>query len=428
MISLKNSKNLYALIFGSKNSFNLEQRVFIIASLVGLFSCIVGIIWNSIIGLSLLTNIIIGSYIILYYFLFYYARYKQIYNPFVYTLITLSFLSLLYIKSGGISGSTSALYIVALVTFISLSKRKHHWLILLITLANIVILFALEYTFADKIIAEYNNSTTKNLDLAFGYLASSVVCFVFISFFKKTLFVSHAQLKKSNNNKDLFFNVIAHDLRGPFSHIMSLTEIMADKSADITLEEFKECSELLNQETKKTYQLLESLLEWGKIQMNKVTINPQKVNLKDVIDEVTHFHKENYTKKNINIEIQAANNLYAFADINALRIILRNLISNAIKFTPNNGEIHITVEKPNKNDLLLIVKDSGIGMSKIILDNLFLHEISTNRKGVNGETSVGLGLIITKELIEKQGGQLIVESKENKGSTFKFTIPSSVSV
>ncbi|MGQ7869743.1 sensor histidine kinase [Sunxiuqinia sp. sy24] len=427
MISLKNTKNIYTLIFGPKNSFNLEQRVFIIASLVGLFSCIVGVIWNSIIGLSLHMNVIIGSYIILYYFLFHFARYKQIYNPFVYALITLSFLSLLYINSGGISGSTPALYIVALVTFISLSKRKHHLLMLLITLANIVILFVLEYTFSDKVITEYNNRTIEELDLAFGYLASSVACFVFISFFKKTLCVSHAQLKKSNENKDLFFNVIAHDLRGPFSHIMSLTEIMADKSAAITLEEFKECSELLNQETKKTYQLLESLLEWGKIQMNKVTINPQKVNLKDVIDEITHFHKENYTKKNINIEIQVANNLYAFADINALRIILRNLISNAIKFTPNNGEIRITVEKSKNKNLLLIVKDSGIGMNKIILDNLFLHEVSTNRKGSNGETSVGLGLIITKELIEKQSGELIIESEENKGSTFKFTIPRSAS-
>ena len=129
--------------------------------------------------------------------------------------------------------------------------------------------------------------------------------------------------------------------------------------------------------------------------------------------------------KLIEIKRQIPPSIYVFTDITVLKTIFRNLISNAIKFTPTGGEINISIEQYSSKLIEINVKDSGIGMEKEIIDNLFYPEISTNRIGTNGEESIGLGLIITKELIVKQGGNIVIESAVDKGSTFRFTVPKS---
>ena len=146
------------------------------------------------------------------------------------------------------------------------------------------------------------------------------------------------------------------------------------------------------------------------------------INLYDTTLEVLNIFNRNYTEKGIDIKIQLPIDTIVYSDTVILKIILRNLISNAIKFTLKGGEINIFVEQFSQKQITIIVKDTGIGMEQELIDNLFLIEMDTNRNGTDGEISNGLGLVITKEFVEMLGSVLIIESQINQGSTFKFTV------
>jgi len=240
------------------------------------------------------------------------------------------------------------------------------------------------------------------------------------------------ELSLINAEKDRFFSIIAHDLRSPFASLVSLAEMMADATAPLSSEEYQTFSRSLYKTASSTYSLLENLLEWSMLQRGATVFNPGPINLKEFFDNCDETIIELAHKKSVNLEIPQNIDFEIFADNNMLHTIMRNLISNAIKFTPTGGSISITIEKTSEGETLFTIHDNGIGMDQEIVSNLFKVDKNVSRPGTNGEPSTGLGLILCKEFVEKHGGKIWAKSNTNanlqrdrrgKGSTFFFTIP-----
>jgi len=230
-------------------------------------------------------------------------------------------------------------------------------------------------------------------------------------------------LLKINAEKDKFFSIIAHDLRNPFSGFLGLTEIMVEELPGLTMEEILDISLSMKNSATNLYSLLENLLEWASMRQGLIPFMPKLIQLHTVMDDSIKFIHESAKSKEIEIISNVPDSIAVFADKNILQTVIRNLVSNAVKFTPKGGKINIHCKVATDNCVEIAVMDSGIGISAAMIDNLFRLDVKTNRKGTNGEPSTGLGLLLCKEFVEKHGGRLWVESKEGNGSTFYFTIP-----
>ncbi len=231
------------------------------------------------------------------------------------------------------------------------------------------------------------------------------------------------ELHRLNIEKDKFFSIIAHDLRGPMGGFMGLTEIMADESQIFSEEERKELALDLKNSAQSTFNLLEQLLEWSQMERGLTDFKPQTLLLRDLTEKSILPILESAKVKALEISIDIPNTLVFFADRNMVQTILRNLTSNAIKFTPEGGKVSISARKEGNDTVRIAVEDTGIGMNPQMVENLFRIDINTKRPGTNGEHSTGLGLILCKEFIEKNGGHISVASQLGQGSVFSFTLP-----
>lgn len=230
------------------------------------------------------------------------------------------------------------------------------------------------------------------------------------------------RLKQINIEKDKFFSIIAHDIKSPFSAFLGLTEIMADDFDHFTLKEIQSFILTMRNSASNLYRLLENLLEWSRIQRGITEFNPKSVALSGVVNESFELLQQAAAKKDIEIVHHIPENFKVYADIHMLETILRNLTSNALKFTPKGGKITISAISENKASII-IVKDTGIGMSPQMIADLFRIDANTSRPGTDNEPSTGLGLILCKEFVEKHGGKIWAVSEETKGSQFFINLP-----
>ena len=236
------------------------------------------------------------------------------------------------------------------------------------------------------------------------------------------------ELIELNATKDKFFSIIAHDLRGPLGSFMVLTEMMADESQYLTPDETKDFMQDLKYTSRNIFNLLENLLEWSRMQRGQTAFKPQKLNLSDIVTDCVKLMAESARKKTVTIHVAIAAGLEVFADINMLQCIIRNLVSNAIKFTHRGGSIRISAKPATKGLIEIAVQDNGIGIKPEMVENLFRHDINSSRKGTDDEPSTGLGLLLCKDFVEKHGGKISVESDPTgasgeTGTVFYFTIP-----
>ena len=171
------------------------------------------------------------------------------------------------------------------------------------------------------------------------------------------------------------------------------------------------------------YRLLENLLKWAQIQQGMISFNPEVIQLDLVVGESIDMIQESANNKEIELVTDIPADLVAFADKNMLQSIVRNLASNAVKFTPKGGKIKLSAKASVNQCIEIAIQDSGIGMNQFLIDNIFRFDVKTNRLGTENEPSTGLGLLLCKEFVEKQGGEIWAESKEGNGSTFYITIP-----
>ena len=235
--------------------------------------------------------------------------------------------------------------------------------------------------------------------------------------------LKNKELVKINAEKDKFFSIIAHDLRSPFSGLLGLSQIMAEELPNMTMIQLQEIAVTIRNSATNLFRLLDNLLHWTRMQQGLIPFNPEKIQLSSIITESMAIVLESAKNKKIEISYNMPEDLTVYADSNILQTVIRNLASNAVKFTPKEGKITISAKETDDKNVEISVKDTGIGMSQTMIDNLFLIDVQTNRKGTEGEPSTGLGLLLCKEFIEKHGGKLRVESEVGKGSVFSFTIP-----
>jgi len=231
------------------------------------------------------------------------------------------------------------------------------------------------------------------------------------------------ELLISNAEKDKLFSIIAHDLRSPFNSFLGLTQIMAENLQDLTMEEIRKFSLTMHDSVSHLYRLLDNLLQWSGMQQGMILFNPEVIPLCSIITDSLDILAEPAQTKEIEITCAIPNNLEVFADVNVVQTIIRNLVSNAIKFTPRGGKVDIAAIVLPDRFIEVSVADTGIGMNREMQDKLFHLDGKVNREGTEGEASTGLGLILCKEFIEKQGGKLWVESEVGRGSVFYFTLP-----
>ena len=237
--------------------------------------------------------------------------------------------------------------------------------------------------------------------------------------------LKNEELQKLNAEKDKFFSIIAHDLRGPFSGFLGLTKIMAEELPNLKMAEIQQIAVNMENSATNLYRLLENLLQWAKMQQGLIPFDPVVIQLDSVVSESVEMLMESFKNKGIELTFDIPVDTMVIADINMLQTVIRNLVSNAVKFTPKGGRISLSAKTSDYNSIEISIKDSGIGMSTEMVNNLFRLNVQNNRQGTDGEPSSGLGLLLCKEFIEKLGGKIGVESEEGIGSIFHFTLPHS---
>lgn len=227
------------------------------------------------------------------------------------------------------------------------------------------------------------------------------------------------ELTELNASKDKFFSIIAHDLKSPFTAFLGLTKVMLTE--EITQEEMQSFHVDLNEYAQKLYRLLENLLTWSRMQGGAISFKPEECSLSEIFILNLSILSANSKQKNIEISYNFFSSLKVLADFQMLNTIIRNLLSNAIKFTKKNGKITILAEIKGE-EVLICIQDTGIGMDAKTMDGIFRIDQKTARPGTEGESSTGLGLLLCKEFVEKNGGKIWVESEIGKGSAFYFTL------
>ncbi len=228
-------------------------------------------------------------------------------------------------------------------------------------------------------------------------------------------------LESVNENKDKFFTLISHDLKGPAQNLIGISEILLNDRS-LSEEENQTFLQHLNETAKKNFNLLDNLLEWSRVQMGSVILAPEAFSLREAGREVIAQTEERADQKHIEIKNNIPPDVKVYADFNSTKTIIRNLVTNAIKYTPKKGVITISAST-YKREVTISVSDTGIGMCPEIRKNLFKPGKIVSRYGTQGETGTGIGLLLCKEFIENNHGNIWVESKESQGSTFHFTLP-----
>jgi signal transduction histidine kinase len=238
----------------------------------------------------------------------------------------------------------------------------------------------------------------------------------------KQLKDSEKMLKEANITKDKFFSIIAHDLKNPLQTLLLSSDLLVRFRHKFTQVELEEKLFFIRKTSKQISSLLDSLLQWARTQTGKIEYNPKKLDLNLILLENVNLMSSSAFKKNISIISEIKENTVAYADENMVKTILRNLMSNAIKFTPQNG--YVTISSREKNGFVEIsVIDTGIGISQEDLPKLFRIDVHHTTIGTSNEKGTGLGLILCKEFVEKNGGTITVKSTIDEGSTFTFQLP-----
>lgn len=226
------------------------------------------------------------------------------------------------------------------------------------------------------------------------------------------------ELEELNATKDKFFSIVAHDIRNPLSSLSGFSHLLSEYSEKMTHKEIIELSKELNIETKNTLRLVDNLLTWANHQMKQISYHPELIDINTLVKESVAQLKSSANRKAITIEMSLFPDLMVSADVNHLRLILLNLLTNAVKFTASGGKINITATYNVTSEIEIRISDSGVGMSQEQVKNLFKIDRSKSTSGTAGEKGTELGLILCKEFIERNGGEIAVSSKKGKGTTF----------
>jgi PAS domain S-box-containing protein len=231
------------------------------------------------------------------------------------------------------------------------------------------------------------------------------------------------ELRDSNASKDKMFSIIAHDLRTPFNGLLAFSDILSNDYDSLSKDEVLEYIGVIKDLSHNTFNLLEKLLQWSRLQTGRMEFKPVTIPFQDIADNVMNLLKANAIGKGIQITNDIETGLTVFGDSNMVNAVTLNLTSNAVKFTSENGIINITARIISADMAEITISDTGLGIKSEDIPKLFRIDTQHSTKGTKGETGTGLGLLLCKEFVERNGGEIRVESEPGTGSRFMFTLP-----
>ncbi len=243
-----------------------------------------------------------------------------------------------------------------------------------------------------------------------------------LAYSRKRIVEQAEQIIRINKTKDRLYSVIAHDIKSPFANITMLLSTVAEGYLEPGSEEYNEILQSINTSTKETYALLENLLQWTRSQTGDLECVPERFSLHDMIGRITRFLRPNAVNKSIELNDHLEDDLHIMADKNMIQSVLQNLTANAIKFTPQGGSIRI--EAGSQDDRVWVkITDTGVGMNKETMQKLFVQGQSFTTQGTNSEKGSGLGLLLVKDFVKRNKGELLVDSEPGKGTSFTVLLP-----
>jgi len=239
---------------------------------------------------------------------------------------------------------------------------------------------------------------------------------------EKALKQSEARLKELNTTKDKLFSIIGHDLKGPLNNILGFSELIEEGHENLSGEQIQKYNRLIYTLSKNVSELLENLLTWSRAQRDKLVYSPQNISLRFIVERCFNLHENQAEQKQIVLENNVPSEIVIYADEEMITTVVRNLVSNAIKFTKNGGSISVSA-KQTDGSVVTEISDTGIGIQKEKIKNLFKPDVNHSSIGTDGEKGTGLGLIICKDFVEKNEGEIWVDSSPEGGTSFYIALP-----
>jgi signal transduction histidine kinase len=234
----------------------------------------------------------------------------------------------------------------------------------------------------------------------------------------------NVELQNLNATKDKFFSILGHDLKSPLNSLSSFSGLLINYFDSLSKEEIQTLARDLDKSLKNLYSLLDNLLEWARSQTGNINFTPEQFDLTNVLQENKELLQVQAGNKEITLYQERTSPLIVSTHKHSITTVVRNLVANAIKFTPQGGNIKIQASE-KQNEIVISIVDTGVGMSEATIQKLFRIDSKVSTIGTANEKGTGLGLVLCKDFVEKNGGRLWVESEEGKGSTFSFSIPKS---
>jgi signal transduction histidine kinase len=420
-----------SFIFAEDENFSLEHRLFLSSLVIGIIISICGSLINLV--LSTVSSVayvvpllLSGVVFVLYYF----VRFKKIFDPFIIPIVIISILgiSAIWIYNGGINGSNiMPAFVILILGLIVVPEKSKIYIISLFISVNIFILIIQLYR--PDLIINFPTETDRWIDNLLTVIYASILIFLIIRFVHKNYTLERLKAEKSekkliqlNADKDLFLSILSHDLRSPLNSLFNLSELLKNDFRQLGIDEIDSIAIQINKTARNTSLLVEDILLWARTQQGKIPFNPQNLSLREICYNILESHNPLACAKNITVNYTPSEEIYIYADIDMIKAILRNLVSNAIKFTDHSGVVNITADR-TESGIVISVSDNGIGIKPEDLPRLFNNYDVFTTKGTDNEAGTGLGLMLVKEFVTKHGGYVRVESDYGKGSIFKFSLP-----
>ncbi|MET4140231.1 HAMP domain-containing sensor histidine kinase [Pedobacter sp. UYP1] len=422
----KDKMQLWSQLMGSPDTHTLEAIIFHTACIFTGLLFICSIVFNYLIGLYTLSILLVPA-VFSVGFVYYLSKFKYKLNLAVTIFCTLGNLLFIafFLKNSGINGPGLVIYLLFFFLVISIvpKNQRFAWMAVNIIVAISLILF--QYRYPELVPVNYEDNLSRHLDFSYVYFFTLIIIYfiltsIITSYNRERLLAEKRaeQLEIANQSKNKLFSILAHDLRSPLNSIQSFLEISME--VEIEEEEKRSINSSLLKETKYTGQMLINLLSWSKTQMEGASVKMLVLNLDWALETTLLLQTSLAEEKGLILNNRLQQNIFVIADNDMLELIVRNLLNNAIKFTPPGGQITISSEVHGK-ECWIKIQDTGIGIDKIDFDHIFsLNSQSTY--GTNQEKGVGLGLVLCKEFIELQEGRIWVESTLNVGTTFFISL------
>ncbi|HVV54736.1 MAG TPA: HAMP domain-containing sensor histidine kinase [Mucilaginibacter sp.] len=432
---------MWVRLTGDPTVFPLEFRIFHSLCLISIASLAYNVPFNFVMGLPVPGWISAVSGALITY-LYYRSRYLKLTSGSIGLAAVVANLLFIvnYFYNSGINGPTDVLSALILLIIISMTPHWQHKIWLTVNIIAVVGMHIIEYEYPQLVPNRYNSRLDSFADKTSAYVVVAVLIYYTIKYIRRNydyekrkadektremeaqneyILSQNRQLESINSEKNKLMSIIAHDLRGPLSNIQNYLELVSEYGLDREEREVVE-SDLLRV-TESTLGMLSKLLIWSKAQMDGVTVKLGDLNLLDTLKNTLEMERMLAGKKDITLNYDIAPDIIVVADNDMLQLVVRNLVSNAIKFTPAGGKVVIRAEVV-LNECKISIKDNGRGMTPEQQADIFTLKTKPSF-GTGKEKGVGLGLILCKEFTEQQGGRIAFESAAGKGSTFYVYMP-----